>query len=263
MAPFWRYIAQMQLIDDALGVNGQDPDFELRVAAHGRARELGQRYDGLVPVSALREGFTFRGQRISFGSFQRGIHRPRQMVGPAALTLMTAARVPGKQAPYEDELDVENRAIIYHYRAGPIDQPDNVALRAALDAQVPLIYFHGVAPGQYMVVQPVFVTADDAAARVVLLEVGLPVADLQGEGLVSPPNVRAYALREVRYRLHQQRFRRDVLFAYRHRCVICALRERELVQAAHIVDDVDEQGIAAVVNGLALVRSTILHTTAT
>jgi putative restriction endonuclease len=103
-----------------------------------------------------------------------------------------------------------------------------------------------------MVVQPVFVTSDDPAARMVLLEVGLPVSDLQGEGLVSPPNVRAYALREVRHRLHQQRFRRDVLSAYRHQCAICALRERELVQAAHIVDDVDEQGIAAVVNGLAL-----------
>jgi putative restriction endonuclease len=233
-------------------VNGQDPDHELRVAAHQRARELGQRYDDLVPVAALKQGFPFRGERISFGSFQKGIHRLRQMVGPAALTLMTAARVPGKRAPYEDELDVEQRAILYHYRAGPVDQPDNRALRAAFADQVPLIYFHGVAPGQYMVVQPVFVTADDAAARVVLLEVGLPVADLQGDGIVSAPNVRAYALREVRQRLHQQRFRRDVLHAYRHRCAICALRERELVQAAHIVEDADEHGVAAIVNGLAL-----------
>lgn len=230
-----------------------DPDRELRLAAHRRARELGQRYDDLVPVSVLREGFPFRGQRISFGSFQKGIHRPRQMVGPAALTLMTAARVAGKRAAYDDELDADNRAILYHYRSGPIDQPDNRALRAAFETQVPLIYFHGLAPGQYMVVQPVFVTADDPAARLVLLEVGLPVADLQGEGIVSPPNVRAYALREVRQRLHQQRFRRDVLAAYRHRCAICALREPELVQAAHIVDDSDEQGgIAAIVNGLAL-----------
>ncbi len=193
-----------------------DPDHELRVAAHQRARELGQRYDDLVPVSVLREGFPYHGQWVSFGSFQKGIHRPRQMVGPAALTLMTAARVPGKQAAYEDELDADNRTILYHYRSGPIDQPDNRALRAAFEMQVPLIYFHGLAPGQYMVVQPVFVTADDPVARMVLLEVGLPVADLQGEGIVSTPDVRAYALREVRQRLHQQRFRRDVLTAYRH-----------------------------------------------
>ena len=36
------------------------------------------------------------------------------------------------------------------------------------------------------------------------------------------------------------------------RCAICALRERELVQAAHIVPDIENAGIAAVVNGLAL-----------
>jgi putative restriction endonuclease len=174
------------------------------------------------------------------------------MIGPAALTVVTAPPVPGKQAPYEDELDVDNTAIVYHYRSGSIDQPDNRALRAAHLEQVPLVYFHGIAPGQYMVVQPVFVTADSPADGVVLLEVGLPVADVQGQGIVSAPDVRAYALREVRQRLHQQTFRRDVMRAYRHSCAICSLRERQLVQAAHIVEDTDAQGISAVINGLAL-----------
>jgi putative restriction endonuclease len=229
-----------------------DPDHELRAAAHRRARDLGQRFNDLVPLAALREGFVYNDQRISFGSFYKGIHRPKEMQGPAALTLTTAARVPGKRAAYEDELDIENRAIVYHYRAGPIDQPDNQALRAAHELQVPLIYFHGVTPGQYMVVQPVFVTADDPAGRVVLLEVGLPYEDLKGQGLVSTPDLRDYALREVRLRLHQQRFRRDVLRAYRQRCTICALREPALVQAAHILEDPEPEGIAAVINGLAL-----------
>jgi putative restriction endonuclease len=40
--------------------------------------------------------------------------------------------------------------------------------------------------------------------------------------------------------------------AYQHRCAICALRERSLVQAAHIVPDIEPEGVAAVVNGLAL-----------
>ena len=230
----------------------RDPDHALREAAHRKVRELAQRYDDLVPVAALREGFTFDGQRISFGSFYKGIHRPKEMQGPAALTLTTAARVAGKRAAYDDELDVESRAILYHYRAGPIDQPDNRALRAAYEAQVPLIYFRGISPGQYVVVQPVFITRDDPGARVVLLEVGLPYADLQGNGLVSPPDMREYALREVRLRLHQQRFRREVMRAYRQRCTVCSLREPALVQAAHIVEDPEPEGIAAVVNGLAL-----------
>src|SRR4051812_7161593 len=213
-----------------------DPDAALRQAAVERARALSLTYDDLVPVDALREGFTFNAQRISFGSFFKGIHRPSSMRGPAALTLTTAARVSGKRPVYDDELDAESGAVVYHYRAGDIDQPDNRALRAAHEQQVPVIYFHGVSPGQYLTVAPAFVVADDPGARQVLLQVGLPVADMGPEGPVSGPDVRAYALREVRQRLHQQRFRLNVLQVYRHRCAICSLRERALVQAAHIVE---------------------------
>jgi putative restriction endonuclease len=97
-----------------------------------------------------------------------------------------------------------------------------------------------------------FVTTDDPAARVVVLEPGLPVQDMQPGGLVSGTDVRAYAARDARIRLHQQRFKLDVMRAYEGRCAICLLRERALVQAAHIVPDADPAGIAAVVNGLAL-----------
>lgn len=229
-----------------------DPDRELRLAAQDKARELNRRFQDVVPFPAIREGFAFGGERVSFGSFQKGIHRARQQRGPAALTLTTAPVVRGKRRVYEDELDSDSRTVLYHYRAGDIDQPDNRALRAAYQLQVPLIYFHGLAPGQYLVIEPVFVTADDPAARAVLLEVGLPIADTAGEGLVSTPDAREYALQEVRVRLHQYRFRRDVLRAYRSRCTVCALREPALVQAAHIVEDPHAVGISAVVNGLAL-----------
>lgn len=229
-----------------------DPDHSLRLAANDAARRLSQRYDDIVPLRELRRGFTFEGERMSFGSFQRGIYRSRRQVGAAALTLTTAPPVPGKPPPYDDELDAENRTMRYHYRSGSADQPDNRALRAAFAEQVPLVYFRGLAPSQYMVLQPVFVTADDPGAAVVTLEVGLPVADLQDEGIQSAPDYRAYAMRDVRIRLHQHRFRLDVLRAYRSRCAICSLREAALVQAAHIVEDPHEQGIAAVVNGLAL-----------
>lgn len=229
-----------------------DPDHALRLAANDAARRLSHRYDDIVPLSELRRGFIFEGERVSFGSFQRGIYRARRQLGPAALTLTTAPTVPGKPRPYDDELDAETRTIVYHYRDGPIDQPDNRALRAAYEQQAPLVYFHGLAPSQYMVLQPVFVTGDNPGARVVTLEVGLPVVDLQGEGIQSPPDSRAYAMSEVRVRLHQHRFRLDVLRAYRSRCAICSLREAALVQAAHIVEDPAEQGIAAVINGLAL-----------
>jgi len=224
-----------------------DPDLAPRQTAVSRARDLVQRYDDLVPIDVLREGFVFGGGRVSYGSFQKGIHRAAVQRGPAALTLTTSFK-----DPYTDMFDELGASFTYAYRSGSIDQPDNRALRAAHELQTPLVYFRGLAPGQYLVVAPMFVTADDPAARVVALEPGLPVQDMQPGGLVSAPDVRAYATRETRHRLHQQRFKLDVMRAYRHRCAICALRERTLVQAAHIVPDGEPAGIAAVVNGLAL-----------
>ena len=224
-----------------------DPDLALRQAAVYRARELAQTYDDLVPLGRLREGFGFEGERVSFGSFQKGIHRSRRQRGTAALTVTTSFK-----DPYADAFDETGGLFMYAYRSGPVDQADNRALRAAFELQTPLIYFRALAPGQYLVVAPMFVTADDASARAVVLEPGLPVQDMQAGGLVSGPDVRAYATREARHRLHQQRFKLDVMRAYRHRCAICTLRERELVQAAHIVPDIEPAGIAAVVNGLAL-----------
>jgi putative restriction endonuclease len=225
-----------------------DPDLALRQEAVARARQLIQAYDpDPVRIERLREGFQFMGERISFGSFQKGIHRSRAQRGPAALTLTTSFK-----DPYADKFDDAELRFTYAYRAGSINQADNRALRAAFELKTPLVYFRAMAPGQYLVIAPMFVAADDPATRTVLLDQGLPAQDMQPGGFVSSPEVRAYATREARYRLHQQRFKLDVMRAYRHRCAICALRERELVQAAHIVPDPEPEGIAAVVNGLAL-----------
>jgi hypothetical protein len=79
-----------------------------------------------VPLARLQEGFAFEGQRVSFGSFQRGIHRGREQSGPAALTLTTSFK-----DPYADSFDDAGALFTYAYGAGPIDQPDNRALRAA------------------------------------------------------------------------------------------------------------------------------------
>jgi putative restriction endonuclease len=78
-------------------------------------------------------------------------------------------------------------------------------------------------------------------------------------GLVSPggrvdEHVRRYIVRETKQRLHQPVFRATVLRAYETRCAVCALRHSELLDAAHIVPDREEAGIAAVRNGLALCK---------
>jgi putative restriction endonuclease len=229
-----------------------DPDSGLRKAALDRAALLARQYDELVPRDELLKGFMFQGRRISFGSFYRGIHRPKEMEGPAALVLVTAPPNPRKPPPYEDQIDLDQGLVVYSYRDGSIDSPDNRALRAAAAARVPLIYFWGIAPGQYQPVLPVFVVEDSSSEREVLLEVGPSFLDLSPAPPAATEDQRAYRLREVSVRLHQNRFRADVLRAYRDRCAVCRLRERSLVQAAHIIEDPDPKGIAAVINGIAL-----------
>lgn len=229
-----------------------DPDLALRQAAITRVLELRDAYGDFVPRDVLRGGFEFRGERVRFSSFQKGIHRARQMRGPAALSLFTTPPKEGRPAPYDDELDEGSGLILYHYRAGDVNQADNRALRAAHELRTPLIYFKGIEAARYFPIAPVFVAENDTAERAVLLQVGVPLVDVQPGGPISPVDARAYAVRLVKARLHQQRFRREVLRAYQHRCTICSLRERELVQAAHIVEDPSPDGIAAVVNGLAL-----------
>ena len=229
-----------------------DPDSGLRKAAFDHVSLLARIYDDLVPLAELAKGFTYQGRRISLGSFYKGIHRPKVMRGAAALVLVTTPPKPGAPPPYEDQVDLEEGVVVYSYRDGPIDSPDNRALRAAAVEGVPLIYFWGIAPGQYQPVLPVFAVSDDPGTRTVLLAVGPAFIDVEHLRQPRARDERAWRLREVSVRLHQNRFRVDVLRAYRTRCAVCQLRERSLVQAAHIIEDPDPDGIAAVVNGIAL-----------
>ena len=227
-------------------MDARDPDHTLRVAANTHVRWLQRAYDDLIPRSVLLAGFEFQGERVSLGSFQKGIHRARQQRGQAALSVFTSPR-----SPYDDEIDEETGAIVYAYREGALSSADNRALDAAFELRVPLIYFKGIEAGQYAVVQPVFVTDRDPGGRVVLLEPGLQIAEMTPDGLVSPRPVRAVALREVKVRIDQHRFRSAVMRAYRRRCAVCALKRPELVQAAHIVEFAQER-VMEVTNGLAL-----------
>lgn len=195
----------------------------------------------------LAAGFAFRGRRIPFLNFQKGIYRAAAQRGPAALSVNTSFR-----SPYDDAETPDGFA--YAYRAGPIDQPDNNALRAAYTLQVPLAYFVGTRPGWYRPDWPVFVTTDDPAARLVTLTPGRMVGPYdEREPLLPGDQIeRRYAVRETRVRLHQARFRARVLPAYANQCTICRLKETRLLDAAHIVPDSELSGEPTISNGLSL-----------
>jgi putative restriction endonuclease len=209
---------------------------------------LAATYGGDLPYrGGLDAGFAFQGRRVPFLNLQKGIHRAAAQTGPAALSIQTSYR-----SPYDDA--ITEAGFSYAYRAGDIDQADNRAIRAALELEVPLVYFVGTRPGWYRPIYPVFVTVDDPANARVIVAPGVmsgsmdepepaPIVDI-GE--------RRYAVRETRVRLHQARFRGAVLPAYRDRCAICRLKEIRLLDAAHITADLDEGGDAVVSNGLSL-----------
>jgi putative restriction endonuclease len=116
---------------------------------------------------------------------------------------------------------------------------------------VPLVYYVGTRPGWFHAIYPTYVTENVPEERRVLLTPGrrTPMGSPRPlEDVVE----RRYAVVERRVRLHQWRFRGIVLPAYDHRCTICALREERLLDAAHIVSDVEERGDAVVPNGVSL-----------
>jgi putative restriction endonuclease len=223
-------------------------DEDVRTSCFGQLAVLCAQFGEDVPYrGGLDAGFAFRGRRVPYLSPQKGIFRAAVQRGPAALSIQTSANSPYRDAETPD-------GFLYDYRAGAVDQPDNRALRAAHQLQVPLVYFVGTRPGWYRPSYPFFVIGDDPAAQQVLVAPGTmigPIDELEPT-LPEDPIERRYAVRDVRVRIHQARFRGRVVPAYRGQCAICRLKEVRLLDAAHIVSDVEERGDPVVSNGLAL-----------
>ena len=94
-----------------------------------------------------------------------------------------------------------------------------------------------------------YIDEDDLHAQRVHIAVG---AMALGEPVLLDGIEREYAFRETRVRLHQARFRGVVLPAYAEQCAICRLKERRLLDAAHIRADAAFDATANVTNGLSL-----------
>jgi putative restriction endonuclease len=222
-------------------------DDDVRSSCFASLDVLCARYGEEIPYrGGLDAGFAFRGRRVPFLSAQKGIFRAAAQTGPAALSIQTSWK-----SPYGDaETDA---GYLYAYRAGPADQPDNRALRAAFTLQVPIIHFVATRPGYYKPIYPCFVVSDDPGASRVLVSPGKMVGPLdEQEPVALDPIEREYVFRETRVRVHQARFRAQVVPAYGERCAICRLKEVRLLDAAHIVGDAEAHGLPAISNGMSL-----------
>jgi putative restriction endonuclease len=152
-------------------------------------------------------------------------------------------------------MDPADDRLVYRYRGIDPNQPDNVALRRAMELQRPVLYLIAVEQGLYEPVFPCYIVADAPAelAFYLMADARRDIASMVDDPLSNLP-LKAYTTRIVKHRLHQERFRYLVLSAYRRQCAICRFRHKLLLDAAHILPDRDLRGNPEIPNGLALCR---------
>jgi len=224
---------------------------ELRARRAAMAWVTVRTNDGLNSISSedLKD-FELDGVRLPLIDAQRGIRKPAGF--SAALSIRTVYRPEGALRPYEDGLGADGH-FRYKWRGDDGQHAENRALRAAMQTRVPLFWFLGVGPGLYQPVFPVFILAEEpelqqfVLAHEVAVELGVGLSPVE-------EHLRRYLIRETRQRVHQPVFRATVMRAYDTRCAVCALRHGVLLDAAHIVPDAHELGVASVRNGLALCK---------
>ena len=223
----------------------------MRMAAFTWLGDLRNVYGDVVPFAELRKGFPFSSGRIRVMGPQ-GIFIPRG--GSVPLSITTAPPKPGKDRPYDDQIG-DDHLLLYKYRGSDISHRENVGLRRAMVENLPLIYFWGIAVGQYFPVWPAVVAADDPGS--LTFTIGFDAEQVMGghELLEAGTEARrAYITQERLVRVHQAEFRQKVMVAYRSSCAICRLRHGELLDAAHILPDGHPRGAPIVPNGLALCK---------
>lgn len=209
----------------------------------------------MLPRKVLAQGFDFREQRVPLLGPQ-GIFKP-QIIPEIPLSITTSPK-----SPYGDSFDSDG-FLLYKYRGTNPQHHENVGLRKALFQKTPLVYFHGVVPGKYLAVWPVFIVGDNPGE----LTFRVAVDDMSYIDKLKKPNTdmgfvvepeadarRAYITYGVKHRLHQGGFRERVLSAYKDQCALCHLKHRELLDAAHIIPDNEPGGKPIVKNGIALCK---------
>lgn len=228
-------------------------DWLYRSAAFRQLRRLLE-VNPVISSNDISDGFTVGDKRVPFVNPQRGIFKPKEM--EALLSIRTVFPKRGARVWYDDQREVHKQvmdgveSISYAFMGVDPDAAENRWLREAMDAQVPIIYFLGVAPSRYIPIFPSFVDAWDASelrARIIFSE---PMSDPLSSAPAIPAE-RRYGLRLVKQRLHQATFREAVVTAYQERCALSGLPERALLDAAHIIADGDtELGQPEVSNGI-------------
>ena len=234
-------------------------DARLRARALTHVEALANRHGSVLPAAELEAGLTLDdGSTMHLLTRARGIFAPAGDLLVGALSVKTTLPRAGRRAWYDDGEAPDSGVFEYRYQGDDPDARDNRMVRICRDLRLPIIYFRGVAPSRYEPIICLVVGDDPAALTFHLAPVSVPDREtspvLRVAALRPLPPDREYAVREVRQRLHQRRFREMVLDAYEDRCAVCRFRHRPLLDAAHIIGDAEADGVPTLPNGLALCK---------
>ncbi len=140
------------------------------------------------------------------------------------------------------------------YAYAKAEKGTNTKLKRAFVTQEPLIYFApSTRSNRYVAHYPVYVSQDDEENREVVVALDAQFK-LFADPLQLGADEREWAERTVMARVHQPLFRAKVMTAYEETCAICSLRHKQLLDAAHIIPDSHERGVALVTNGISLCK---------
>ncbi len=228
-------------------------DIAVRTTAIAYLVQQRSLHGDVLPSSLLKQGFPFARQTIKLMG-PEGIFKPK-ILEEIPLSITTAPEVPGKPRPYEDE-QTSDGLITYRFRGDDPRHPDNAGLRRAMQKRVPLIYFVGVAEGQYLPIFPVYIVGEDAKQLAFFVQADEErLLSVETQEVEDSAGRRRYVTRLVQQRLHQEEFRVRVIRAYRTNCAVCRLHAHpELLDAAHILPDGHPLGRPVIPNGLSLCK---------
>jgi putative restriction endonuclease len=230
-----------------------DIDLQVRLAAFNWLSEQVNMHGDVLARDLLLQGFEFQGQRVPLVA-PNGIFKPKILRLPLSITTTV-------KGPYDDNYFEKDGFLQYRYRGDNPNHVDNVGLRKVFELNLPLIYLHGLQPGRYLAVYPVYIVGDDPGTLTFTVSVDDPLPTYAySESNISRQTAEmsdarhAYITATVKVRLQQRSFREKVLDAYRSQCAFCRLKHRVLLDAAHIVPDSAPESKMTIDNGIALCK---------
>jgi len=227
-------------------------DLSIRLFAFDWLKNQIEIYGDVLPRKSLHNGFSLSGERYGLVG-PKGIWKPKSMVFPISITAIL-------DGPYPDSFDESSGIINYRYQGTNPYNRENTGLKELMKQNIPLIYFHNIGENKYVPMWPVYIVGDNPASLSfsVMADNIAFIKNISETNLAAEPMLsyarRAYITVTSLRRVHQQGFRETVLRAYRNQCALCRLRHPELLDAAHIIGDLEDNGDPIIQNGLSLCK---------